>query len=374
MRITFLALAALVGAIVGVSRVGALEPVNDPFDRPCCCPCPGAIYCSPVFHMPLQPAPSVCDGGFYYFDCAGRCYGPNYCLRPPFNPIQGFDQTLVGQTIFAKVMLEQFKPKNHPTQQGQGHGNGSGHGIGNYNGDFANPQNLPYFNPGNQAGPPPYAVMPPPPGFAPGMPGFAPGMPGFPPGYPGQPGLPPPLEHGPKSLIARGPTNNIQLAGYGPYSGNMPYGNPWVARYPTQAPTFPPAAPPVGYGPGPVAMPNYPGYAMPQVGTPNYAMQGIPMPAPGYGPPYVPLPGLPAPGYAGPNVPLPGNFGYTPQNMPNVGYTPSLPAVGYEPPLPPPTTACYPSHSLVRSPRDFFMWSETMEDATARQRRPALIP
>jgi len=34
----------------------------------------------------------------------------------------------------------------------------------------------------------------------------------------------------------------------------------------------------------------------------------------------------------------------------------------------------FPSHPYVRSPRDFFMWRENMEDQTRRNQRPALVP
>ncbi|MFO0968943.1 MAG: hypothetical protein U0793_25605 [Gemmataceae bacterium] len=34
----------------------------------------------------------------------------------------------------------------------------------------------------------------------------------------------------------------------------------------------------------------------------------------------------------------------------------------------------FPSHPNVRSPRDFFMWRETMEDRAERELRPRLIP
>ena len=31
-------------------------------------------------------------------------------------------------------------------------------------------------------------------------------------------------------------------------------------------------------------------------------------------------------------------------------------------------------HQYMRSPRDFFMWSDMMEERIARERRPALVP
>jgi hypothetical protein len=34
----------------------------------------------------------------------------------------------------------------------------------------------------------------------------------------------------------------------------------------------------------------------------------------------------------------------------------------------------YPTHPFVRGPRDFFMWSESMEEQEGRNSRPALVP
>jgi hypothetical protein len=45
--------------------------------------------------------------------------------------------------------------------------------------------------------------------------------------------------------------------------------------------------------------------------------------------------------------------------------------------MPPPPMlggASYPTHPFIRSPRDFFMWGETMEDERARGNRPIAVP
>ena len=39
----------------------------------------------------------------------------------------------------------------------------------------------------------------------------------------------------------------------------------------------------------------------------------------------------------------------------------------------PPTTGTYPTHPYVRSPRDFFMWSDDMQDTRGRELRPSLV-
>lgn len=53
-----------------------------------------------------------------------------------------------------------------------------------------------------------------------------------------------------------------------------------------------------------------------------------------------------------------------------------LPAIHTLPHLPgkepPPVT--FPTHQFVRSPRDFFMWGEAVEDEESRLRHPTLIP
>ena len=36
-------------------------------------------------------------------------------------------------------------------------------------------------------------------------------------------------------------------------------------------------------------------------------------------------------------------------------------------------TGVYPTHPYVRSPRDFFMWNEDMEDSRGRDTRPNLV-
>jgi hypothetical protein len=38
-----------------------------------------------------------------------------------------------------------------------------------------------------------------------------------------------------------------------------------------------------------------------------------------------------------------------------------------------PMTGVYPTHTYIRSPRDFFMWSEDMQDTRGRDVRPSLV-
>jgi hypothetical protein len=53
----------------------------------------------------------------------------------------------------------------------------------------------------------------------------------------------------------------------------------------------------------------------------------------------------------------------TPPMPPNPGAMPG--------PQPPPT---FVTHPWTRSPRDFFMWNEVMEDQANRSLLPALVP
>ena len=40
----------------------------------------------------------------------------------------------------------------------------------------------------------------------------------------------------------------------------------------------------------------------------------------------------------------------------------------------PPQANAFPYHPYVRSPRDFFMWRENMDEQLRRDQRPALVP
>src|SRR5271155_5222204 len=88
------------------------------------------VYYSPVFNMPLQPAPSPSNGGFYWVTPDGRVFGPNYSLYPPFTPMSGFDNTFIGQRIFAKIHEEAIASAIGKGGPGKGQGQGQGQGGG----------------------------------------------------------------------------------------------------------------------------------------------------------------------------------------------------------------------------------------------------
>jgi hypothetical protein len=55
---------------------------------------------------------------------------------------------------------------------------------------------------------------------------------------------------------------------------------------------------------------------------------------------------------------------------PNMAY-PNMPNPNMQTPKPgQPTVGIYPTHPYVRSPRDFFMWSDDMHDSRGRDMRP----
>lgn len=54
-------------------------------------------YCSPVFHVPLPPAPDTSGPGFYTYCPNGMIYGPGYWLRPAWAPYNGPAAPFMGQ-------------------------------------------------------------------------------------------------------------------------------------------------------------------------------------------------------------------------------------------------------------------------------------
>jgi len=44
----------------------------------------------PYYYPPYPQAPDACGPGYFCTNYCGAVYGPNYCLRPPFPPFNGF--------------------------------------------------------------------------------------------------------------------------------------------------------------------------------------------------------------------------------------------------------------------------------------------
>jgi hypothetical protein len=66
----------------------------------------------------------------------------------------------------------------------------------------------------------------------------------------------------------------------------------------------------------------------------------------------------------------PGGAGYAPY-FPNYSKMAGYPGYAGRPA---PTVNAFPTHPYARSPRDFFMWRENMEEQTARGSRPSFVP
>jgi len=334
------------------------------------------VYYSPVFHMPLQPAPSPSNGGYYWVLPDGRLWGPNYYLVPPFNPISGPNTTQAGQKIFEKVFTQYLRNGSAQIAKTAAHnGNPKNVGVGTYNQDFSDPQSMHAFDQQNSLGFQPF--QPPQPPQQP--------RPASYPTYPSSPGYGP-VAYG-YGMPAAQPAMMPQVAPVEYYRASYQpnyYGGSQIV--PTQgqgppppAPAVPPSPPvlgnPRGYGGAP-CLPGMPGLPY----NPSYSpsMPGLPgLPYTGYNPSLPGLPGLPTPGYT-PNMPCPPNQYPT---LPSPSYTPvypRLPSPSYEPPHCP--QGCeggnpgYYHPAGIRSPRDFFMWGDVKEDERLREFKALQIP
>jgi hypothetical protein len=67
---------------------GAAVPALHAQPYPVPCP-PAHVGCHPPYC-----APDACGPGYYCQHPCGAVYGPNYCLRPPWEPFNGFTPCL----------------------------------------------------------------------------------------------------------------------------------------------------------------------------------------------------------------------------------------------------------------------------------------
>lgn len=275
-----------------------------------------SYYQTAVSKVPILPAPDMCNSGFITTWPDGSFFYPCYNVYPPFEPFNGI-----------------LPDKNGKFHDGMG---GKPYGYFHY--------------PCSAGGPGPGYGQGPGPGFGPGPmpPGAGPGGPG--PGFPG------PM---PRPGYGMGPVPPLPgfPGGFNP-ERHMPM--PGYSMGPPPPPGF--GAPP-GFNPDLPGFGLWPGYGPPPPGfTPGLPPPNTPpgLPTPGY------APGLPAPGFAM-NLPAPGYPGYTLSPVP-------LPTPGYEPPPGAPKPPCFAVHPFARSPRDFFMWSDVLEDRLVRAQRPSLVP
>ena len=349
----------------------------------------GYVWVTPVFKCPYPQAPSPSNSGFYLLDSEGRWTGPHYYLVPPGKPFGGM---LPGQT--GQMIMSGYLPHTHLLSKeglaigkvplvgdkaSAGHAQGApmpGAGLPELNGQggmMASPYGNPYGAPayGNPYAAPQYRNMQVPYPI-PGMPQQGPmpyagaqmpypmAMP-----YAGGP-MPYPMPQGPMAMpYAGGPMPYPMPNGMMPYpmpQGPMPMmapgrpmawqngtGNIWLAQ--NVAPNIPPMPNFAPGMPGPPMMPGMPTTPGGQVAPMNTFPFFGPMQQ---FPPFGPL--------QGPALP---QMNAAPLQAPRMEM--------YPPPPQKPATA-FPMHPFTRSPRDFFMWSETMEDEQRLRNRPFPVP
>jgi hypothetical protein len=128
-------------------------------------------------------------------------------------------------------------------------------------------------------------------------------------------------------------------------AANPPWGNPLTGQ---PYPTAPDACGPGFYVVGPYGMVYGPNYYL----VPPWAPVGTCIPT-AYG--------QCKPGVAQPSQPLP-------------AFSPATGKIEFPNPGPAQQKQVYPTHPFVRSPRDFFMWNESIEEQESRSARPGLVP
>jgi hypothetical protein len=270
-------------------------------------------WVTPVLKCPYPVAPSPCNGGFYLLDSQGRWTGPHYYLVPPCRPFNGILPGKTGGMIMAGNLPHTWLM----SKEGLSIGNVPMVGGGG-------PPQPPYANP----------TMP----------------------------TMPPMRYPMQSFT---PMPNPMPAPYPmpiPYPVPIPY--PQSLPYPQQRPMMPPAASGNPLADVWLAQNTAPNVA-PFAPIPNYQSTGTPNPlAP-------PNPMVPQFGPMQPFAP------FTPMQGPQMGpINMQMPRMDMAPPPSPHPAAgnAFPMHPFTRSPRDFFMWGESIEDEERLRARPYPVP
>ena len=76
---------------------------------------------APVSRAPLGYAPDACGPGFYLLCPNGQTIGPNYCLRPCFEPFQGIRPCVYqkdGKFVVAPQQRPEAQYPYHPWARG----------------------------------------------------------------------------------------------------------------------------------------------------------------------------------------------------------------------------------------------------------------
>lgn len=382
----------------------------------------GYVLVTPVTRCPYPVAPSLYNTPSYYLmDAYGNWTGPYTYLVPPFKPFQGFLPGPTGAAIASGNLPHTLLLSKEGLAIGKMPmvGQVAKHGE-------APPNPLPGTGMPPMPGPmgpmgptgPGYGMMPPP-GSSPYAMGYGP-MPApsmqvpynaMPMPYGGMPApMPMPQRGMPYGGMPYGGTPAPMPYGGMPYGGmlhgGMPYGGmPAPMPYP-----MPNVAPQTPRGPAiawPGMAPNV--YQAQNVAPP----QGMIMPIPNFspnmpsGPMMPPTPMMPPMPMmpTTPNMPsppmMPGMNAGPMEAFPYFGpiqpfnqfqpVTPFYPMQGPMPPrmdmaplqaprmelAPPPQQKpgnAFPMHPFTRSPRDFFMWGESIEDEMRMRTRPFPVP
>jgi hypothetical protein len=330
---------------------------------------PGYTWVTPVYRCPYPQAPSPSNSGFYLPDAYGRPI-PHYYLVPPGRPFNGY---LPGPTG-AAIMSGNLPHTLLLSKEGLTIGNVPMLQTGRHKDKHAHPDyaarlpGLDQMQPNQPMAPlggmPPFGTMQVP--YGPWSQTQATPHPMRPMPYSMQP-MPNPLPHGAMPM-----PNPMQPTPY----GAMPYPTP---AYPTAAPGQTAAwhNPTPGVWPANNAHRHAHPHMQPFMPIPNHHPH-LPAPnapmLPPLGPmqPFVPATPLP------PGMPNFQPFGQMQPPMPPVPnfaplQMPRMDMVG--PPAPPHVGGgAYPNHPFTRSPRDFFMWGENMEDEAKMRNRPFPVP
>ncbi len=331
----------------------------------------GYYWVSPVFKQPYPVAPSPSNSGFYLMDAYGRWTGPHYYLVPPHGPFNGILPGPTGQAIMSgnlphELLLSKqgmtlgnvpLLGKKQPQPEPEGSGQG-GPPMGGAPHMMPNPMAggggmMPYPLAGGGMMPNP--SMQTPYGYLPTTP------------YALQPPYVPPMQMMPRPTMPQGTyaphPPMMQPIGYVPYYG--PPGMYATAQRDPRTGIWQVQNVMPGQSPSPFApIPNF------TSGMPGMPMQNPPMMMPM-------MPNMNMAPFNGmqPFGPLQPLDPLNPLQGPQMNFQPlQLPRMDMAAPPPQRPASGYPTHPFTRSPRDFFMWGENMDDERARGSRPFPVP
>lgn len=67
------------------------------------------VQADPPYYYPcIRQAPDACGPGYFCTNYCGCVYGPNYCVRPPWEPFNGFRPCLQQQQQAPSITVNPF--------------------------------------------------------------------------------------------------------------------------------------------------------------------------------------------------------------------------------------------------------------------------